>query len=140
MKRIILLFSSILIMFSCSYAGTPPTTVMKSFEKKFPTATKVSWGKEGAKEWEAEFTLDGNKISANFGLDGKWLETETEIPIKSLPKGVTDAITSKYPGWVIKEADKTETAKHGLIYEADIKSGSQKKEVAYKEDGTPVVE
>ena len=84
--------------------------------------------------------MDGKKISSNFGLDGKWLETETEIPISSLPKAVTDAITSKYPGWVIKEADKTDTFKHGLIYEADIKSGASKKEVAYKEDGTIVSE
>ena len=140
MKRIILIVSSIVIMFNCSFAGTPPTSVSKSFGKKFPTATKVSWGKEGAKEWEAEFTLDGKKISANFGLDGKWLETETEIPIASLPKAVTEAITLKYPGCVIKEADKTDTAKHGLIYEADIKSGGHKMEVAYKEDGTPVAE
>ena len=47
---------------------------------------------------------------------------------------------SKYPGWAITEADKTESAKHGVIFEADLKKGKEKKAVAYKEDGTSVAE
>ncbi len=129
----------------CTYAtgfaqSKTPTAVTSAFNKKFPTATKVKWGKEGAKEWEAEFTFEGNHLSANFAEDGKWLETEKEIKVTDLPKAVTAAINSKYPGYTITEADKTETAKHGTIYEADLKKEKEKKEVAFKEDGTPVVE
>ena len=42
-----------------------------------PAATDVKWGKESAKEYEAEFRLNGNNVSANFGSDGAWVETET---------------------------------------------------------------
>jgi len=111
-----------------------------AFKKKFPTATKVTWGKEAPKEWEAEFTFEGNKISANFGEDGTWLETEKKIKAADLPKAVAAAIKLKYPGWANAEADKTETSKHGTIYEADLKNGIKKKAVAFKEDGTPVKE
>lgn len=117
-----------------------PAAVKKTFEQKFPNATKVKWGKENAKEWEADFTLEGKKLSANFTQDGAWVETEQKITIAEFPKAVSEAIQTKYPGWKITEADRTETAKNGLIFEADIKSGAQKKEVVFKEDGTPVQE
>jgi len=117
-----------------------PSAVSAAFKVKFPAATKVSWGKENDKEWEAEFTFEGNKISANFTSDGNWVETEREIQVSQLPKGVKDAIQKQYPNWKITETDKTDTAKNGIIYEADIKSGAQKKEVAFKEDGTVVKE
>jgi len=117
-----------------------PATVQKTFEQKFPKATKVSWGKENEKEWEAEFTFKGSKLSANFTSDGAWVETEKEISVSELPKAVADAIQKQYPDWKITEADQTETAKNGVIYEADIKSGTKKKGVAFKEDGTPVAE
>src|SRR5216683_4680125 len=63
-----------------------PAAVQKAFEQKFPKATKVGWGKENEKEWEAEFTFNGSKLSANFTSDGVWVETEKEIAISELPK------------------------------------------------------
>ncbi len=113
-----------------------PWRVKTSFEKKFLAATKVSWGNEVATVWVAEFTFEGSTISANFAEDGTWLETVNEINAANLPKAVAEAIKSKYPGWTIAEADKTETSKIGTIYEADLKMGTEKKSVAYKEDGT----
>ena len=131
---------SFVFIYTSSIAGTAPSAVKKSFEKKFPTATKVSWGKESETEWEAEFTLNGKKVSANFAQNGEWLETETNIDITSLPKPVAAAIKSAYPKWTITEADIIETSKNGSVYEADLKMGEMKKEVAYKADGTPVAE
>lgn len=118
----------------------PPATVEKAFEQKFPNATNVHWGKENAKEWEAEFVLKGENISANFTSDGKWVETEKEIKATELPTAVAEAIKKQYPGWSITEADKTETEKNGTIYEVAIKKGKDKKGVAFKENGSPVAE
>ncbi len=140
MKKVFLIIMSVAFICSCSYAGTPPDAVKEAFVKKFPSATGVTWGKEGTKEWEAEFTFEGDKISANFANDGTWLETEKEIKIADLPKDVSEAILSKYPGWSITEADKTDSAKHGTIYEIDLKKGVEKKEVAFKADGTVIIE
>ncbi|WP_291101450.1 MULTISPECIES: PepSY-like domain-containing protein [unclassified Flavobacterium] len=139
MKKVIMILAIVLI-YSCSFAKTPPKAVTDAFAKKFPTATKVSWGVEGPKEWEAEFTLEGEKISANFTQDGTWLETEKEIKSTSLPKAVLSAVKLKYNDWKIVEADKTETAKHGTIYEVDLKKGLKTKSLAFKEDGTSIKE
>lgn len=62
------------------------------------------------------------------------------IKASELPVAVSEVIKSKFAGWKITEADKTERAKHGIIYEADLQMGTKKKAVAYKEDGTFVVE
>ena len=140
MKMLSLIIVCSIVIFGTLYAVTPPVSVTKAFESKFKTSTNVKWGKEGKTEWEATFSFEGNRLSANFAEDGKWLETEKQIKITDLPKLVGEAINSQYPGWTIIEADRTETAKHGTIYEADLKKGAAKKEVAFKEDGTLVVE
>lgn len=140
MKKILLLVASISLMSNLIFAGNPPLAVKQAFDKKFPNASKVGWGKESANEWEAEFTWEGNKISANFAEDGTWLETEHEIKVGSLPKAVAEAINLNYPGWAVLEANKTESLEHGTIYEADMKKGREKKSIAFKEDGSTIVE
>ena len=139
MKKVMMILAIVLI-YSCSFASTPPKAVSEAFMKKFPAATKISWGKEGPKEWEAEFTFNGEKISANFGQDGTWLETEQEIKATNLPAAVLADVKAKYATWRIAEADKTETAKHGTIYEVDLKKGLKSKSLAFKADGTAVKE
>lgn len=139
MNKIVMFFTIVLI-YSCSFAGTPPDAVKKVFAKKFPTATNVKWGVEGPKEWEADFTYEGNKISANFYEDGTWLETEKEINANNLPKAVLVALKSKFKDWKIVEADLTDTAKNGTIYEVDLKKGFKSKSVAFKENGIGIQE
>ena len=133
----------VLLMVISTYAVTltPAAAVTKTFNTKFPKATNVKWSKEKPTEWEAEFTFNGEKVSANFAvIDGAWLETEEAIKVSTLPKAVTDAITAKFKNWVITGADKTESAKDGSIYEADLAMGKLKKDVAFKADGTMVKE
>jgi Putative beta-lactamase-inhibitor-like, PepSY-like len=115
-----------------------PATVIKSFQQKFPDAQKVKWGKEDSSEWEADFILMGRKSSANFDENGMWLETESEIPASQLPDNVVKAVNASYPGYKIIGSAKIESAKSGILFETDIKSGLKTKEVIFKEDGTLV--
>lgn len=139
MKKVLMILAIVLIS-SCSFAKNPPKAVSDAFMKKFPTATKVNWGKEGPKEWEADFTFKGEKISANFTEDGTWLETEQEIKVSSLPEAVLTQVKKNYSDWKVVEADKTDTAKNGTIYEVDLKKGLKTKSLAFKADGTTVKE
>ncbi len=111
---------------------TPAANIQKAFETKFKTATNVKWGKEGKTEWEATFSYEGNKLSANFAENGAWLETEKQIKITDLPKAVSAAIKTKYSDWTITKADKTDTSKHGKIYEADLKKVPRKRRLPLK--------
>ena len=90
MKKIFLIAGCLLAIAStgCSRKINVPAAVTNAFNNKFPGATEVKWEKENAKEYEAEFTLNGDNVSANFGADGTWVETETVIKVADLPAAV----------------------------------------------------
>jgi uncharacterized membrane protein YkoI len=131
---------SLLLLYACTAAATyaqgikAPDAITKAFAAKFPGATEVKWGKESAKEYEAEFKLNNTTVSANFNTDGSWTETETKIPVPDLPSPVSAAITGKYPGAVIAIAEKVE--KPGKVYyEVQLKTSGKKKEAELTADG-----
>ena len=136
MQKIILLLG-IMFMSYCSFSGNPPAAVQKAFNQQFSKATDIKWGKENTNEYEAEFVLNGAKMSANYAADGTWLETETEIKANQLPAKVSEYISKTYAGWETVGASKIETAGKGILFEADLKSGTKKKEVTVTSEGTP---
>jgi hypothetical protein len=113
-----------------------PAAVKTAFNAKFPNATNVKWGKENAKEFEAEFKLNNKAISANFGMDGSWVETESGIPVSDLPAAVSAAIKAKYPGAPFTGAEKTEQPGNKVIYEVTIKVNGKKKGIEINPDGS----
>lgn len=109
-----------------------PAAVKEAFAKKYP-GLKAEWEKEDG-NYEAEF--EGKRMSVNMGTgkgkkeevegsmlispDGTILETEEEIEVSTLPKGVSEYITKNAGGKKIKEASKI-TDKAGVItYEAEV--------------------
>lgn len=134
--KTILIASMLFLSFTSKATGTPPDAVTAAFKQMFPTVTDVKWGKEDGTEWEGEFTLNGNEMSANFSEDGKWIETETEIEISALPTAVVDGINATYPGAKITEANVVKNA-NGGFYEVDL-SGAIVHEAAFNVDGSPV--
>jgi hypothetical protein len=138
MKKVFLILS-IAFTSVLAFAATPPTIVQKAFTKMYPNATKINWEQEATKAWVAEFMQEERNCTATFSAYGTWLGTETIITTNDLPMAVSDAIQINYGTWIIRDVYKTETTKHGLIYEADLKKGKRKKEVAYKEDGTRII-
>ena len=134
MKKIILIVCAIFLSY-CSFAVKLPATVQKAFESKFAVATEVKWGKENASEYEAEFVMEGVKISANFNADGTWLETESLIPVSKLPNEVQAEIAKLYADESIIEADRIERAGKESVYEIVVKMGMKKKEIIMDETG-----
>lgn len=136
MKKVILFAASIFVFSSFVFAAKPPAKVQRAFEAKFPAAANVKWGKENSTEWEAEFTLNGVKTSANFKTTGDWVETESKIDVSELPEAVTSEIKKLYPKGEITAAFRIESAKDGTKYEADVRTGKKIGEVILKADGT----
>jgi Putative beta-lactamase-inhibitor-like, PepSY-like len=123
---------------ACAQKISVPPAVIKAFNSKYPNATDMKWGKESAKEYEAEFKLNGTNVSANFGMDGGWVETETAIRIADLPAPVTAAVTKKYPGATITMAEKLEMPGGKVLYEAAFKVKGKKKSMELNPDGSIV--
>ena len=112
-----------------------PGPVKTAFSNKFPTATNVKWEKENKKELEANFKMNNTDVSANFGLEGSWIETETTIPASELPAAVTNTVNTKYPGAVYGRTEKIE--KPGkILYEVNITVNGKKRELELNPDGS----
>ncbi len=136
MKKFSIVFALIIMMSSLALCLNPPVAVKKSFEVKFPGASKLKWGKESKTVFEVEFVLNGINMTANFSREGKWQETETQINTSDFPEPVKNSIDKNYKGWNILKAERTESENDGITYEALLKSGKHKKAVEFKSDGS----
>ncbi|MBS1586048.1 MAG: PepSY-like domain-containing protein [Bacteroidetes bacterium] len=123
MKKLILV--GLMLITACAFAqkidvSKVPATVKKSFDKAFPGVKTSKWEIE-KKDYEANFTQNGKKMSALFSADGKWLETETDINISALPATVTKYLAANYKAEKVKEAAMIEKADGSTNYEAEVK-------------------
>ena len=97
-----------------------PAHVKSTFQKKYPTATAVKWNKEGEK-YEASFDLNKTDNSVLMDVKGNIIETEVEIELTQLPKGILDYVKTHYAGKQAKEGAKITDAKGIVTYEVEIK-------------------
>lgn len=97
-----------------------PAVVKNAFEKQYPTVKEATWDKE-KNQYEASFDLDKVDHSVLMDESGKIIETEIEIELNQLPKGVVDYVKKNYKGASVKEAAKITDANGTVTYEAEIK-------------------
>lgn len=139
MKKLILF--TVIAMFSTVAksqkinADKVPVAVINTFKVKFPTAEKVNWSMENAKEYEAEFKLNKDEHSANFSEDGAWLETEVEISKSQLPQVVIDAINKQYPKCKIDEVEQASSPENSLYYGITVKLNGKEFDIDLKATG-----
>ena len=88
-------------------------------------------------EWEAEFVLDGNKMSATFDNSGVWMETEKELKKNELPESVMKTINTEFSGYKLSEPEQIEKPDFSG-YEAEMEKGEQTLEVVFSKDGSIV--
>ena len=115
-------------------AQNPPKSVADNFNMKFQNATKVKWDQEEENEWEAEFKMNGDEMSASFDNAGKWLETEKELKQNQLPAAVQNAFNAKYAGYKMNEAAEIEKPDF-KGYELGIEKGEESLEILVTADG-----
>ena len=136
MKKITLLGLSLLFTLGALAQETKTTKeVENAFTAKFPKATNVKWDKENATEYEANFINNGIEYSANFSIDGKWLETESPETFENLPVNIQTAFNNSHKGVKIKAVAKIETLNSGIQYEIEVKKGLKTVEYLYNSEG-----
>jgi len=131
---ILMVLASTMAFTACGQKSKVSAKVKTAFKEKFPNATKISWGKENAKEWEAEFKMNGKKYSANFDNNGNWKETEYRINKSDIPSAVKSTLDKDFIGYKIEVAEISETVS-GKVYEFMIEKGNSDMEIAINSDG-----
>lgn len=125
----------VLVIWGCSTQTLPmaelqvPQAIQNAFNTQFPLAKQVKWEKESSDVFEAEFKDSGKKMSANFDVNGAWLETETEIKVADLPQMVKDAIAQSFVGFKIEEAETVEKPETSLAYEVELENDQTDEEI-----------
>ena len=138
MKYTMIVFFAVALTLTATAQTIPvdkvPAQVMAAYSAKFPKAEKARWEMEDAKEYEVIFTFNGTEHSALFDPDGKWVETESEISISSLPAAVTQSIAKQFGIYKIKKAETVERLS-GTNYEVELVNEGKVKEVAFSAKG-----
>jgi hypothetical protein len=126
MKTIAITLASItLLSFSCSEKSMEvPREVTATFQQKYPSAESIEWEMEDG-DYEAEFKIGGQEMSANFTKAGKWLESETEMKVSDLPAAVVASITTNFPGAKVTEAEKLDLPDASSAYEVKLEGGQE---------------
>jgi hypothetical protein len=99
--------------------AAPPAAAKTAFEKAFPGASKIKWGKE-KEEYEVNFVQNGKEMAAVYDAGGHLKETEVDIKQSELPAPVLDYIKQHYKGASVKEAAKITKPGGEVNYEAEV--------------------
>lgn len=110
-------------------------TIQNAFTKLYPNATELKWSKEEDNEFEASFRNNGLATSVVLNSKGDLLETETEIKLTDLPKGVEEWVIKNRKDYKITEAMKIVNEKGNITYEVEITKGKVKKDLMFSEQG-----
>lgn len=112
-----------------------PEAVKSTFKAKYPGENDPDWHKDSNGNYESNFKIDGIKYRADFNPDGSWIETETSISVKDLPKAIRDKIEKEFDG-KISEVEKVDHFSKGTFYDVEFKKKGKNKDVEFKADGT----
>lgn len=96
-----------------------PDAVKAKFTALYPDVKNASWEKE-SNQFEAEFKQNTLEVSVLIDASGILIETETAIPVTSLPQAITGYVTKNLPGKKINEAAKIVNATGLVTYEAEV--------------------
>jgi len=129
-------FGSITLSCQNSKLGKAPKTVEKAFQTKYPGENDPDWEIDAHGNYESHFKQEGIKYRADFSPEGLWIETETSIKTKELPKAIQKVIKEKYMIYTIAEVEKVDHHTKGIFYDVEFKQKGKNYDVEFKEDGT----
>ena len=139
----ILTLAATMVVMACDMYddGIPSKAVRQEFKERCPDAKDVEWDREGA-YWSVSYETGPyqNRVDheALFDTSGKWIYTETEVYLSSVPQSVKDALAaSKEFGSLQlddREVDYYQTPA-GNFYRFDLRKDGRDIDVDVTEDG-----
>ena len=113
-----------------------PEAVSLNFMKMYPGENDPGWHTDAHGYYEANFKQGGIKYRADYHKNGDWIETETSIKKKELPKAIRKVIKERFAHLEITEVEKVQSASKGLFYDVEFKRKGKNKDIEFREDGT----
>lgn len=132
--------SSTLMLNACNKASNTqsiqvPASVQSAFAAKYPGITP-RWSSQPY-GYEAIFKFkNGIEYEVEFSKDGRWLETEYEVPENQFSSLVLNRVKKEYPGYKITKRE-IELTPRGTFYEVEVEGGGKQIERYYDERANP---
>jgi len=116
-------------------SGDIPAQVMSTFKTACQKAEDVHWKTKG-ENFKVNYECNDADMSMIIDPDGNLLEKVTDIKSTGLPAGTVEVLSTRYPGFKIRESEKVE--RNGTIeYEVDL---AKKAEVILNASGNLIRE
>ena len=117
---------------------TIPESSKKSFNEKYPTATKVDWS-NNVTSYVARFNVGDVGYTAHYHLDGTWDYTERSLQKSQLPAPVLEAYSkSRIADWEYVSSGYVENNKNEKCYRIEARKGVERKYIFYDKNGKEV--
>lgn len=131
---ICILFAAATPAFAQSNA-TPPHRVQAKFNAKYPEiADKARW-QQNEQGYQATFQQKNREVVSDFGPDGKWLQSRTQLREDDLPPPTRMYINDTYPnGYEFVNGYRIENTK-GSRYEINLRSEQQDYRLDFDKQG-----
>ena len=137
MKNNVLVFMLVFTFLSCQTKEKSqlPEVVESAFLIKYPGEKATNWEKDANGYYEFHFKKEGVKYRADFSPSGHWIETETSINKKDLPKPIREAIKKNYGRLSISEIEKVDSSSKGEFYDVEFKQKGKNMDIEYRSTG-----
>lgn len=115
-----------------------PTAVQKAMKQQIAGSTVRGYSTEvedGQQTYEIETIRNGHTRDITFAADGRILEIEEQVELRSLPARVRDALKAKAASGDITKVESISKKGKLLAYEAKINKSGKKHEFQVGPDG-----
>ena len=135
-SRILIIICS-LAFFGCQNQAVSqvPKVVEKAFKLKYPDENDPDWEIDAHGNFVSLYYVIKLLYISDFSPEGIWIETETSISKKDLPKSIREAIKKNYSKEEIAEIEKVDSALKGEFYDVEFKQKGKNKDVEYRASG-----
>ncbi|AWX43183.1 hypothetical protein HME9304_00170 [Flagellimonas maritima] len=127
------------ILLTCSCIsetkGQAPQEVKSTFIDMYPNENDPDWHLDKNGNYESHFKIDGISYRADFTPEGKWIETESSIDKKDVPKAIKEAIEDNYKDLKIVEIEKVQHHSKGTFYDVEFKKDGSKVDIEFNSKG-----
>jgi len=114
---------------------SPDQQIVSAFYEMYPDAKRVEWERKIG-YFVADFKDNGKERDSWFDAAGKWVLTETEIPVNDIPAVIKEAINNtEYNGWHIDDADYLERIDMEPVYVIEVEKGDTEVDRTFSETG-----
>ncbi|MCB0550322.1 MAG: PepSY-like domain-containing protein [Phaeodactylibacter sp.] len=112
-----------------------PEASKEGFAKKYPKAESVKWKSARDGIYTVDFSSDGQKTTASFDSNGKWVLSEVKIDESGLPAAVKQAIAKDYGDFELDWAKQLSSPEWPVAYRVALDQEGYTVRVNFSPDG-----